>query len=519
LLCKILSVIVGNLRKIGFYTLAIHTEDDIEIELKLLVPENAGEIIQQQLLPILEGEIEQSEVELSNDYFDTPERTLRKHDIGFRIRGCNGIFEQTLKTAGKITGGLHQRPEFNIPLARPVAVLKRFDKDVWPNTIDLGLLQKGLSVIFSTRFTRQIYLITFADGSVLELAWDHGQVVNSRQTEKICEIELELKRGSAEILFATAKKIVGLMPVRIGNASKAARGYALSDGLDKAVRPLPESIGLVKNDTLEAAFTKGLEVGLAHWQHHEELFLLNSDALALHNMCEGIELVFSALTSYQSVLQSKPIADLHKKLELWMNDWEWSHGYYAFSFFASSNNAHNKRLTKSPQLMKLLRDQVDDCLLHNQPKSLLLRSSNALLQLEIAELLTTLPWRNRSDIYLSPFKGFAKQQGKQNTKLIIELLSRQQPLQSEDYICHAKAFRNTVCEGYLFGATATSKHKQRHALWRDLLMGIDELELWAQLKNLITTSSIDDKKQLLAWCSDKMSKLSSVMERGRREDS
>ncbi|MFT4939549.1 MAG: triphosphatase [Paraglaciecola sp.] len=502
----------------GFYTLAIHTENVIEIELKLLVPENAGDIIKQQLLPTLEGAIEQSEVELSNDYFDTPERTLRKHDIGFRIRGCNGVLEQTLKTAGKISGGLHQRPEFNIPLDQPVAALSLFDRKVWPKTIDLVLLQARLSVIFSTRFTRQIYLITFADGGVVELVWDTGEVVNNGQRENICEIELELKRGKAELLFTMAKKIVALMPVRLGNASKAARGYALSDGAKETARVLPENIELATNDTIETAFSKALEVGLAHWQHHEALFLVNADAIALHNMYAGIELVFSALTIYQPVLKCERIAELSKKLELWMSQWQWLTNYHAYSLFSSSNNVHCKTLAKSPQLVNLLRERGDACVVSHQPKDILLSSNNVMLQLEIGELLTTMPWRQVSDTYLSSLHCFAKQQSEQNQKVIFDILSRQQSLQSEDYIFHAKTIRNAARLGCLLGAVATIKYRQRCALWRELVVGSNELELWERLKSLIATSNIDDKGSLLVWCSAKMSKLSSVMERSRQEN-
>lgn len=496
--------------------MATHT--DIEIELKLLVPEDAGEIIQQSLLPILDGTIEQSEVELSNDYFDSPERILRKNDIGFRIRGCNGVFEQTLKTAGKIIGGLHQRPEFNVSLTQPVAALSRFDKKVWPKTIDPNLLQKQLSVIFSTRFTRQIYLITFADDSVVELVWDKGEVLSNRKREQICEIELELKRGSVEKLFTIAKEIVGLMAVKMGNDSKAARGYALCDGANNKLRSLPETIDLARDDTAETGFTNALEVGLGHWQHHEKLFLSNTKAIALHNVYEGMELVFSALAMYKPVLHCKPIADLHRKLELWMNNWRWCNDYYIYSLFASSNNVHHEELAKSPQLISLLRERADDCVLHYQPEKLLLNSSNVMLQLEITELLINMPWRQASDNYLSPLRDFAKQQGEQNQKIIVDILASQESLQGKDYICHAKILRNIAREGYFFGVAITNKYRQRCTLCRDLVIGIDELELWLKLKSFIETSNIDDNEALLAWCNCKMLNLISVMERSRQEE-
>ena len=53
---------------------------------------------------------------LHNVYFDTAERSLRKIDMGLRVRSCDGRSVQTIKTAGRVIGGLHQRPEYNDPI-------------------------------------------------------------------------------------------------------------------------------------------------------------------------------------------------------------------------------------------------------------------------------------------------------------------------------------------------------------------------------------------------------------------
>ena len=116
---------------------------EYEIELKLLTNENAGEIIETKLLPQLNANVTQETQILTNHYFDTPDRTLRQHNIGLRIRGSNLKFEQTLKTAGKSVGGLHQRPEYNVQLDESkkqsikMPELKSFTRSVWTKT---GLL-------------------------------------------------------------------------------------------------------------------------------------------------------------------------------------------------------------------------------------------------------------------------------------------------------------------------------------------------------------------------------------------
>lgn len=53
---------------------------------------------------------------LSNTYYETADNTLRQFGMGLRVRGENGQHEMTLKTAGTVIGGLHQHPEYNVPL-------------------------------------------------------------------------------------------------------------------------------------------------------------------------------------------------------------------------------------------------------------------------------------------------------------------------------------------------------------------------------------------------------------------
>ena len=216
---------------------------EYEIELKLLTDQQAGDVIETQLLPQLDASVTQETQILTNHYFDTPSRTLRQHDIGLRIRGNNQKFEQTLKTAGKSIGGLQQRPEYNIqlevsknksvPLSLPAPQpnLGLFPSSAWPKTIDVDDLQAKIETLFSTHFERKIYLLEFSHGDIVELVWDLGEVTSGNKSVPICEIELELKRGSTTALFDLARRIVSLMPTSIGTDSKAARGYNLLDAL------------------------------------------------------------------------------------------------------------------------------------------------------------------------------------------------------------------------------------------------------------------------------------------------
>jgi triphosphatase len=209
---------------------------EYEIELKLLTNENAGEIIETKLLSQINAHITQETQILTNHYFDTPNRTLRQHDIGLRIRGNDQTLEQTLKTSGKSIGGLQQRPEYNVQLDElkkqnvGFPDLTLFPASAWPKTIDVNDVQASIETLFSTHFERRIYLLEFPHGDIVELVWDLGEVTSGHQNVPICEIELELKKGSTTELFNLAKLIVSLLPITIGIDSKAAIGYKLCDG-------------------------------------------------------------------------------------------------------------------------------------------------------------------------------------------------------------------------------------------------------------------------------------------------
>src|SRR3546814_3833396 len=60
------------------------------------------------------------------------------------------------------------------------------------------------------------------------LVFDRGEAVAGDRKSPICEIELELKDGDPAALFALARRIDTVAPVRLGVQTKAERGYRLT---------------------------------------------------------------------------------------------------------------------------------------------------------------------------------------------------------------------------------------------------------------------------------------------------
>ncbi len=102
-----------------------------EIELKFIVNHDAVDALRNHLHTL--GGEHHAPSQLLNIYFETPDNWLRRHDMGLRIRGENGRYEMTMKIAGRVTGGLHQRPEYNVALSEPVLDLTQLPAEVWPD--------------------------------------------------------------------------------------------------------------------------------------------------------------------------------------------------------------------------------------------------------------------------------------------------------------------------------------------------------------------------------------------------
>ena len=169
--------------------------------------------------------------ELTNQYFDTPERDLAKAKVALRLRRDGDVVIQTLKTRGQSVAGLSERNEYDWQLDKPKLDLKKLDGDCWPEEL-AGLDKKTLNPIFTTDFVRERAEIAWGRGKakvVIEAALDLGQVVAGKQKEEICELELELREGEPAALLELAAELAEKLALMPCDISKAERGYRLFD--------------------------------------------------------------------------------------------------------------------------------------------------------------------------------------------------------------------------------------------------------------------------------------------------
>lgn len=227
-------------------------------------------------------------------YYDTPDLDLWRRRLTLRLRRVGKHWVQTVKGGGAVNAGLHQRREWEIPVAGPEP-----DFPVLAGSELAGLLadpaiRDRLAPAFVTEFTRTTRLLELAPGECVEFCFDRGSVSRDGQQIPLCEIELELKSGNAAQLFDLALAIQEIVPVRVENRSKAERGYALArpDGRVPVKATAPE---LAPEMDSARAFRAIVANCLSHWQANEPGFLEDGDAECLHQLRVAIRRLRSAL--------------------------------------------------------------------------------------------------------------------------------------------------------------------------------------------------------------------------------
>ena len=199
---------------------------DHEIELKFLIaPEASNDILAR-----LEGQ--EAVRQLDATYFDTVDHALRRAGFGLRVRDGENGRKQTLKSAS--SGGVFARGEWESAVVGPEP-----DRDLLAKTPAAKVINgDALTPVFATNVRRVTRLIR-RDGAVIEAALDLGELLANERRAGVSELELELKTGSARVLFDLARDIAAHAPLRLSLVSKAERGYALA--LDEADGPRPDS--------------------------------------------------------------------------------------------------------------------------------------------------------------------------------------------------------------------------------------------------------------------------------------
>ncbi len=416
--------------------------------------------------------IEQAVKPLSNTYFDTTTSQFRQFDFGLRTRKSFNFAEQTIKTAGIVRGGLHQRPEYNLPLQGDFPTLGDFPAEIWPENTDVAQLQMDLVDLFTTDFERTMWHVKLPNEAEIEVVFDQGMARSGEQSYPICEIELELVRGDITDLFTLAQQITQLGNVRLGNVSKAKRGYQLAGLYTPKIKPLVLKMPALETENLGDIFLTTLTQSYAHWQHHEQQYLETQDIKALVEVVSAVALIQQTLLSYVNIL---PDIALKQTELVWLQQQLSTVNSASQLQQVMTNNRQfirkfpeYKRITKELQALQQRYINFTDI------ETLFNTSRYASIMLSISQLLN----QGLSSVKLDSANvlAFANTHLQASWQSVLDSSLSAPQLGADAYlVLHAKLKQNLLI-GHCFSHHYSTEKRDKFRLpWQDILQGIDDL--------------------------------------------
>ncbi|MEE4342824.1 CYTH domain-containing protein [Pseudomonas alliivorans] len=260
-------------------------------------------------------------LDLSNQYFDTPERELAHAKVALRIRRDGDQIIQTMKTRGQSVAGLSERNEYNWDLPKAKLDLKKLEGDCWPEQL-AELDKKTIKPLFTTDFVREKAEIAWGRGKakvVIEAALDLGQVVAGKQKEEICELELELREGEPAALLELAAELAATLPLMPCDISKAERGYRLLDASSYSLSlAAPELTAETSLDDAYSALSWHL---LGSSQRLAEQYRFNGHWRLLQDWVELLAELRALTSSLGQAAPRASTAQLRTALDALLEDW------------------------------------------------------------------------------------------------------------------------------------------------------------------------------------------------------
>ncbi len=258
-----------------------------EVELKLDVTQAAVDAIVASGL--LRGDVKSSQ--LRAVYHDTPDHALARADLSLRIRSAGGERIQTVK-AGASAAGLFVRSKWERPVEGDTPIIDA----TTPVQALLGARASKIAPVFQVNVKRRAWTLR-ENGAVIEAVVDRGEVKAGRRRQPLCEIELELKSGQPAPLFAVARALDAIAPVRLGVRTKAERGYLLTKRTPTVFKAEP--IAFDRDVSALQAFQHIARACIRHFRLNESVSSGARGADALHQARVGLRRLRSAFSTFK----------------------------------------------------------------------------------------------------------------------------------------------------------------------------------------------------------------------------
>ena len=230
-------------------------------------------------------------------YFDTDEHKLRQKGLMLRVRREGRRYTQTIKSTTNF--GLFERDEWETEIAGREPDLNQANGTV-PGPLLSKKVRRRLKPLFETRVRRTVYPVV-DDERAIALAVDRGTIDTGTRSQRLCEIEIELERGTPAVLFDVARELTLALPARLAVKSKSERGYEIVDGEQELpVKAAP--VDLPAGTSTREAFRM---IGLACLKQviNNEAALIKGDPEGVHQMRVGLRRLRAAMSLFAVLLR------------------------------------------------------------------------------------------------------------------------------------------------------------------------------------------------------------------------
>jgi inorganic triphosphatase YgiF len=242
-------------------------------------------------------------------YFDTVEQKLRKKGLTLRVRRVGSRYFQTIKASGNLAPIERDEWETEIATENPDLSLA---KGTALEPLMTNKLRRRLMPVFETRVRRTVYPVV-DNAHAIALSVDRGTIDTGTRSLPLCEIELELKRGTAAKLFDVARELVQTLPARLTVKSKSERGYETIDGEQELpVKAAP--IDLPPDASTRDAFKM---IGLACLKQviDNEPALINGDPEGVHQMRVALRRLRAGMSLFAVLLHDPQTKSIKTELK------------------------------------------------------------------------------------------------------------------------------------------------------------------------------------------------------------
>ena len=455
---------------------------------------------------------------LHNVYFDTAERRLRQFDMGLRVRSCDGKSVQTIKTAGRVIGGLHQRPEYNEPIEGLRPELARFPEKIWAENCDIQQLEQQLTPIFSTDFERQTWLIEVAGDTLIEVAYDTGFIETNQGKISLCEIELELVKGDEQQLFILGREIALLPGVRLGNVSKAQRGYMLADNATFQVKPLSHS-SITENQSIQQALLTNFQHGLKQIQYHENCYIEGQQVDALNELLKGVKFLHQNIILFKTELPTLKKAPWIEDLHWLARTFSWLDEYITQARLLENKAYYLRKLSKSKSIVKQLNQQQDalptsesiiEILTSSRYCQFVLTFTEWLIQLEKNSFLN----EKANEVTRFSSKSLAKAWGEMNAAL-----ENSDEFTVQQFLAYQGLLESNLLTGLSLGNVfSTQSSDAFRSPWLDIKQGLDEFSMLNLISEIAHDESDDAlQAEYLKWIKRKQDSLLHALQQSKQQ--